>query len=88
MNIENVSDRSHNHSCEIFIFEFDDKKMRITRLLQVEVVFEKATLSYIKAFTGFKIVEALTGRTDIYISRGARWSKWTPRAIFGCPVVF
>ena len=21
-------------------------------------------------------------------SRGARWSKWTPRAIFGCPVVF
>ena len=22
------------------------------------------------------------------VSRGARWSKWTPRAIFGCPVVF
>ena len=21
-------------------------------------------------------------------SRGARWSKWTHRAIFGCPVVF
>ena len=33
-------------------------------------------------------VSDVTHERDNILSRGARWSKWTPRAIFGCPVVF
>ena len=32
--------------------------------------------------------ELFTSNLILTDSRGARWSKWTPRAIFGCPVVF
>ena len=40
------------------------------------------TMFIIASCVLFAVVHIITN------SRGARWSKWTPRAIFGCPVVF